>query len=839
MKKRIKILLRLISWGIVALLLVCVGLSALLHYVSRQTWFREQVLSYTERALEREVQIGKLALGLTYVRLEDVQISEKGGFEEGVFLSASNAQLRFSLWHLLHLHFRGRSLVLQDVHLNIVYQKDDSFNFSTLGGTEQIEENTTDEFLFPFDVSFRTISVDELDFTYTDLHDNSVFAAHDLTLQLQRFNLDKPFSFSVNSLISYTDANDNVKIPVSIMGKAYLGDLDFSKAYLEDIRLSFRYQNCLFNVQGRVNNFESPLFNVHLSAEKVSSAVLSEWVKLPKFQLKQLDVYAVGQFLSGAFDFSSAKIQIPGVLLWIGGTYNYEKNTYQAAGQYKIDWANVLTWLPNEWKYYKGEGNAQGTFNISNTQAKATAQVEAQGASLQVQGEYHFSQKIYTGEASLSTDFTTLKTYLPSDWEKYKLDGQVTAWARAQNGKVQSTVTIHDGAFFHPRAGHFSKLSLMLSGKENSHFKTGQVAAQLSGNLNQGPFELQTSVKQYKGGIDVDIVGKSKRIALPPLPPEELANPEPEFVEDTTLEPVANTSWRLPPIHLTANLKVDSLDAPYLYATDLDFTADIAGLTPKLDKTQGAVKLTMGNGTILDLYRLTNANPLTKVLFMSVNVVGKVFNSLNVLSVLNGLGKGMLSVVTKGKKKEESTERMVVQPMLDENGQPVELLVPYTDTKHERQQHFDKFETEVKFAEGVASVRKGTFVSEMMSMRLDGTTDFNTGVVDMQVHAAPGRHEVTGVMPLTINISGTVQDPKGSMSVLSSVTSLVTQGITRNVVSRNVHKGLKGFINLFRKKDKNEESEPLQEDQTSAVQEEPTMQKEHSSQAQDSAVENN
>lgn len=109
----------------------------------------------------------------------------------------------------------------------------------------------------------------------------------------------------------------------------------------------------------------------------------------------------------------------------------------------------------------------------------------------------------------------------------------------------------------------------------------------------------------------------------------------------------------------------------------------------------------------------------------------------------------------------------------------------------------------------------------------------------MQVHAAPGRHEVTGVMPLTINISGTVQDPKGSMSVLSSVTSLVTQGITRNVVSRNVHKGLKGFINLFRKKDKNEESEPLQEDQTSAVQEEPTMQKEHSSQAQDSAVENN
>lgn len=819
MKKQINILLRLIGWGIVAVLLVCVGISALLHYVSRQTWFKEQVISYTTRALERDVQIGKLALGLTYVRLDDVQIAEEGGFEEGTFLSVSSARMRFSLWHLLHLHFRGKSLVLQDVNLNIVCQKDGSFNFSTLGGSAPIEENTTDEFYLPFDISFRTISVDKLNFTYTDLNDNSVFSTRGLSLQLQRFSLKKPFSFSVNSMLAYKDADDNIKMPFSVMGKAYLGDLDFSKAYLENLRLSFRYQDILFEVQGRVENFESPLFNAHLLTQAVPSSVVSEWIELPKFQLKKLDVYAEGQVLSDSVKFSSAKIQAPGVLLWAGGEYDYTKNSYQTAGQYKIDWTNVLTWLPGEWVYYKGDGVANGTFNLSDTHAKATAQIEAQGAHLQAQGDYDFAQKIYTGEMNLNTDFTTLKNYLPRDWEKYKLDGQVVAWARAQNGKVQSTVTVNQGAFFHPSIGHLSKLFLTLSGSENSNFKTGQVQAKLNGNLNQSPFELKAAVKQYKGGIDADITGSSKRIALPPLPPEELNIAEPEFAEDTSITPVANTSWRLPPIHLTADLKVDSLDAPYLYATDLSFTADIIGLTPKLDQTQGALKLTMGNGTILDLYRLTNANPLTKVLFMSVNVVGKVFNSLNVFSVLNGLKKGMVSVVTKNKKEEKTEERMVVQPMLDENGQPVELLVPYTDTKHERQQHFDKFETEVKFADGVASVRKGTFVSDMMSMRLDGTTDFNNGVVDMQVHAAPGRHEVTGVMPLTVNISGTVQDPKGSMSVLSSVTSLVTQGITRNVVSRNVHKGLKGFVNLFRKKDPAEESEETQEDQTATVQE--------------------
>ena len=156
---------------------------------------------------------------------------------------------------------------------------------------------------------------------------------------------------------------------------------------------------------------------------------------------------------------------------------------------------------------------------------------------------------------------------------------------------------------------------------------------------------------------------------------------------------------------------------------------------------------------------------------------------------------------------------MVVQPMLDENGKPVEMLVPYTEQKVKGQQHFDKFETEIKFNDGLASIRKGTVVSDMMSMRLDGTTDFNNGAVALKVHAAPGKHEVNGVMPLTVNISGTVAEPKGSMSMLSSVTSLVTQGVTKNVVSRNVHKGVKSFFRLFKKKDSTGEAEAAETDE--------------------------
>ena len=70
----------------------------------------------------------------------------------------------------------------------------------------------------------------------------------------------------------------------------------------------------------------------------------------------------------------------------------------------------------------------------------------------------------------------------------------------------------------------------------------------------------------------------------------------------------------------------------------------------------------------------------------------------------------------------------------------------------------------------------------------------------MTVKAAPGKHETDGIMPLTLKIGGTVSEPKGSMSVMRSVTSLVTQGVANNFASRAVKKTVSVFLGLFKKK---------------------------------------
>lgn len=85
---------------------------------------------------------------------------------------------------------------------------------------------------------------------------------------------------------------------------------------------------------------------------------------------------------------------------------------------------------------------------------------------------------------------------------------------------------------------------------------------------------------------------------------------------------------------------------------------------------------------------------------------------------------------------------------------------------------------------------------------MNGTTDFNSGEIDMTVQAAPGKHEADGIMPLKLNIGGTVDDPKGSMSMLGSVSSLVTQGIGNNFASRSVKRALADYL-AFLKRRKN------------------------------------
>ena len=212
------------------------------------------------------------------------------------------------------------------------------------------------------------------------------------------------------------------------------------------------------------------------------------------------------------------------------------------------------------------------------------------------------------------------------------------------------------------------------------------------------------------------------------------------------------------PINVNAKVDVKKLDVPFIKGNNLVFNAKAKNITKRLDKVHGTFDLTINNGQIKDIYTISNANSVTKVMFMSLGIVSKVINTLNVIDLLNGIGK-----VMSGNKEEEEE-------------------IPHHQEINGKMD-FDSFNTNIDFNEGLATMKKCAFVSSLFSFRVNGNINFNDRKIKLNVDSAPGRHSEDGIMPLNIDIKGTVEDPQGSLSVLSSVADLVGHTITKNPVS--------------------------------------------------------
>lgn len=805
-----KTLIRCVIWLCVAGCILCVGADFWLRTISKRPQFKAYALAQVQKALGREVSADNVRASLYGLELTNFQIAEEGGFQNGVFLDISRARVYFALSHLLHFHLKVKKVELQRSRLNLIRYPDGTFNFESFSDSSAPEESETDDdgnvLLSLFTI--RTIDLLNLTVSYEDQQTSQTDQAENIFLTVHRFEFDDEFPFELNTTLSYQTEQQTYTIPLTLRAVAYLNNLDFSEAYVKIIDLNLKYDSLFVQLNGEVSQWNSPVFSLNLSAKKINSLLFREWVDFPAFELPSLSFSSNGKFdtQTQTLEVGKMALSVEGASAQTMGRVSFPQLTHQAQGKLRFDFEKLITWLPDEWQQFiLKQGTVNANVQVQTGRVAGDLQAKIPAGDISLNGNYQYAQNKYDVQADFQVDMDETSAYFPRTWKELNLQGDIDGSVQTNGQQVEAKLYWAEGGAFYPTAGHFSNVYATFTAQESMDFKTGSATLNLRGDLNQGPFTADISVNQTPQLIKGIVKAYSKRIALPPAPPSNLADTAEEFVTDTSLKPTDKIEWTLPPIDLVADIKIDSLDAPYLYATDVSFTSDLQGITPLLDNTHGVLKLSLGKGTILDLYRLTNANPLTKVLFLSLNIVGKVFNSLNVFSVLNGLKKGVISAVRGNKKTEETEVRMVVQPMLDENGKPVEMLVPYTEQKVKGQQHFDKFETEIKFNDGLASIRKGTFVSDMMSMRLDGTTNFNNGDVALKVHAAPGKHQVNGVMPLTVNISGTVAEPKGSMSMLGSVTSLVTQGVTKNVVSRNVHKGVKSFFRLFKKKGKEEE----------------------------------
>lgn len=782
MKKKLK---KISKWGFYILggLLLAAALADTgLRWASSSRRVKNYLVQKVSAALKRDVRLKQVRASLFGVRVSGLEVAEQGGFQQGTFLSVDKAGVRFSLIHLLHGHLKLRTVFLHGGAIRITRGADGKFNFADLSSSSvpsAQKEAHADPFLPR--ITLGLLDIEQLDVFYIDAAQNRSLAVQQFMLRARRLMFTEPFRVISKAQVRWVEGDFPLESTLAFNARLNLADLDLEKAALDITNLIVRYRSTPAVLTGQIKNFTNPSARLALEISRLSNDTLAELAPdTPEFLIPALrvDVAARAHLADSRAQISRLHLQLPGGELNATAKAAFkERADYQTEGDFVFNLDELAALSPILASTYGVTGQITGAFQAAADNWNAKLSVQQVGATLPAAGRLD----------GLSTQITAegLKTLAVKDLSGTlngaHFDGYLTAVNRPLY--VDARLELNMEKFILPPQAEPAP-------EQTQAETTGTEQSVQAPAAETVPAATQTQEKsagtEQAAPAQEQATPAQEQIALAPAQQASQAQTAPAQ-EQTALAPAqqapqANTpKAKFPPVHLRAQIKSGPVSVPYFYAKSVDIHTRLTGITAELDKADGTADMQIGEGEIQDIYKLTQANSVTKAMFLSLSVVSRVINSLNVVDLLSKLMPG---------DKEQMPEKK-------------------TDGKLA----FESFSGALKFNKGVMEMTKGSFVSDFMSLKISGTTNFRNGVLDMQVNAAPGKHYDTGIMPITLKIGGTVDEPKGSLSMLGSAAALVTQAVGNNFASNAVKKGVGGFFGLFKKKqDAPAEPFPGQED---------------------------
>lgn len=769
MKKKLK---KISKWGFYilgGLLLAAALADAGLRLATSNARVKNYLVQKVSAALKREVRLKQVRASLFGVRVNGLEVAEQGGFQQGTFLSVDKAGARFSLIHLLHGHLKLRTVFLHGGTIRITRSADGKFNFADLSSSSvpsAQKEAHADPFLPR--ITLGLLDIEQLDVFYIDAAQNRSLAVQQFMLRARRLMFTEPFRVISKAQVRWVEGDFPLESTLAFNARLNLADLDLEKAALDITNLIVRYRSTPAVLTGQIKNFTNPSARLALEISRLSNDTLVELAPdTPEFLIPALrvDVAARAHLADSRAQISRLHLQLPGGELNATAKAAFkERADYQAEGDFAFNLDELAALSPILASTYGVTGQITGTFQAAADNWNAKLSVQQVGATLPAAGRLD----------GLSTQITAegLKTLAVKDLSGTlngaHFDGYLTVVNRPLY--VDARLELNMEKFILPPQAEPAPEQAQ---EETPAAEAVPAATQTQAEAAPAQTQAETPAAEVvptATQTQAETAG-TEQAALSLAPAQEQAAPA---QEQTALAPAqqapqANTpKAKFPPVHLRAQIKSGPVSVPYFYAKSVDIHTRLTGITAELDKADGTAEMQIGEGEIQDIYKLTQANSVTKAMFLSLSVVSRVINSLNVVDLLSKLMPGG---------KEQMPEKK-------------------TDGKLA----FESFSGALKFDKGVMEMTKGSFVSDLMSLKISGTTNFRNGVLDMQVNAAPGKHYDTGIMPITLKIGGTVDEPKGSLSMLGSAAALVTQAVGNNFASNAVKKGVGGVFGLFKKK---------------------------------------
>lgn len=691
----------------------------LVHFVSSDN-VREKIVATLKEQLATEVNIGNISATLFDFAVDNIELKIK----DADFVYINRAYIHFSLRNLLFAKIKVKRITIKDFTLYIEKDENGKFNF------EELMENAP--------MFAKKENEEETKKEEPKEEDNDVIDLFLHKTQLQ------------NISVFYNDKQGNIKFKLT---DTYFNvdDLNFKKPF----KMTF-----YSTIYAFANNIE--LDSVFLAFTML--------VNLNPTELDKANIDIVG--INATFrDFMlSVKGNInnlikPNVMLNVA-LKDLSSKTIEG----------IVNDIP-EFNIPLIDINTKLVADIENSKIDLNSlNVNILDSTISANGYLNYSKMNYNFNVIINLILEKLQP-ITKLIETYKPTGLINSELTVSDTEIKGFLSLENVCAFTPQMGDFKNINSKIDINSINDIKMPS----LTGELNGYPFNANFSYLMAEDHGDIVLGFKAdKFIGKMSEDAQKKEEPAKENNTTNTQDNQEKSSSSLPPFNVKADCNINFLDVPFLRANNVLFNMDISNVTPGFQNIKGYLKLDSSNGLIKDIYKLTEANAITKGLFLSLKIISDVINALNVLDLLSSLGSVLNS-------KDDATK---------EN----EAIVEHQ--KIDGQIEFSSFLTKLDFSKGNAKFDKCSFVSNLLSFRVTGDMNFRENILDMTVFAAPGSHEVDGIMPLTMNIGGTMDEPKGSLSLLGSISSLVGDMLTKNVVSDKLKKGFSALFGL-KKNDEN------------------------------------
>jgi len=656
-----KILKVFVVLACIAVVLGIIGLVVL-----KSVFTDDRVRSYVNNAAKeyvgREVKYDRLSFNFFGITLRNLSISEKPDFSKGTFAAADRFVIKVRLKPLFKKQIRVRVVGIDGLNVKIVRNNNDKYNFDDILqklNSSQSQAGAPSESKGGAGVDIKNISLGRL---YIN---NSNISFEDL---------------KSGTIIAVKNLNVNVK------------NMNFAAPFALSSNFIFDFQNpkttqsfalpidIKANVDLKEFNFAEATIEVSSFKTKLSDASITAQANVKGFKAPKLSL----NMQIDSFDNSVLKQFVKGL------------------PQFRVDKINIRSSINADLEKNSAEILSSDVV-IGNSKAS-------------VSGSVSWKKDLdYKVKAFVDLDLGTLSNIIPDLIQKYnpqgniKSDITVTPKYMAASAEVENASFKYDPMFIadsvHANIGMHSLNNIRI--------------ASLSGNLNGKYFEGSADYRKAKTAINVNVNLVSDGLILNGYPDLSANGPA---GSNPSKESAANQASALP-LNLTLRLKTSEIKIPYLHSEKgATLSADLTGITAKLDKISGTANFNVAGGTIENLDKLVQSNNAAKIAFSALSAVKQASSLLGI----TGLEQQQWNSL-----------------------------------------RYKSFSGDLSFFIGRMTIKNMSFISQLVSVKLTGTTDFKTERLNMRADVHPGANN-----PLVINIGGTISNPQSNIDAPSTAVAI-------------------------------------------------------------------